>query len=538
MSGIGRCAPAGRRVAIGLCLLSGGGVQAAEPPAALARVEQVRSLSADAAAGRHPVRLRGVVTFYNFDPKWNPLFVQDASGGIYVEVGSHDLKVRPGDLVEVEGHSGPGMFAPLVVPSAVRVLGRAPLPMPLKRTIHDLLEGAWDSQWVEVEGVLRAVTRSGLYVRLDLASQGRSFRCMVRAPDVAPLPLDLVDARVRVRGACGTFFTRNRQIVGVQLLVPGLEQVAAVRPAPGDPFAQPVRAMGQLLQFAAAGASEHRVHVRGTVTQVSGEGMVYLRDESGGLAATLAAPVVGLRAGDEVDAVGFAEHGEYSPRLQNAHLRVRRGGAAPPALAVGIERVLTGEYDSLPVRLQGLLLDNVPQGGGSLLVLKSGDSTFEAELPRGQAGVRSGSVVEVTGICRVRSGTQNRVEHVSVLVRDLDGIRVVTAPPWWTLRRALAAVGALLLLAAAGLAWNVSLRRHVRRALARVKVLSGLLPMCAWCRKIRDDRGYWSQVETYLQEHADTRVTHGICPDCQQQLRKADATLAAEADVARGQRRR
>jgi hypothetical protein len=418
------------------------------------------------------------------------------------------------------------------------VLGRAPLPLPLKRTIHDLLEGAWDSQWVEVEGVLRAVTRSGLYVRLDLASQGRSFRCMVRAPDVAPLPLDLEDARVRVRGACGTFFTRNRQIVGVQLLVPGLEQVAAVRPAPGDPFAQPVRAMGQLLQFAAAGASEHRVHVRGTVTQVSGEGMVYLRDESGGLAATLAAPVVGLRAGDEVDAVGFAEHGEYSPRLQNAHLRVRRGGAAPPALAVGIERVLTGEYDSLPVRLQGLLLDNVPQGGGSLLVLKSGDSTFEAELPRGQAGVRSGSVVEVTGICRVRSGTQNRVEHVSVLVRDLDGIRVVTAPPWWTLRRALAAVGALLLLAAAGLAWNVSLRRHVRRALARVKVLSGLLPMCAWCRKIRDDRGYWSQVETYLQEHADTRVTHGICPDCQQQLRKADATLAAEADVARGQRRR
>jgi PAS domain S-box-containing protein len=50
-------------------------------------------------------------------------------------------------------------------------------------------------------------------------------------------------------------------------------------------------------------------------------------------------------------------------------------------------------------------------------------------------------------------------------------------------------------------------------ALANVKSLSGLLPICASCKKIRDDKGYWSQVESYVQKHSDATFTHGICPD-------------------------
>ena len=51
-------------------------------------------------------------------------------------------------------------------------------------------------------------------------------------------------------------------------------------------------------------------------------------------------------------------------------------------------------------------------------------------------------------------------------------------------------------------------------ALQNVKRLGGLLPICCHCRKIRDDKGYWSQVEQYLQTHAGTKLSHGICPDC------------------------
>jgi DNA-binding response OmpR family regulator len=55
---------------------------------------------------------------------------------------------------------------------------------------------------------------------------------------------------------------------------------------------------------------------------------------------------------------------------------------------------------------------------------------------------------------------------------------------------------------------------ELEEALARVKQLQGLLPICCYCKKIRDDRHYWRQVECYLAEHSDARFTHSICPDC------------------------
>ncbi len=55
---------------------------------------------------------------------------------------------------------------------------------------------------------------------------------------------------------------------------------------------------------------------------------------------------------------------------------------------------------------------------------------------------------------------------------------------------------------------------ELKEALANIKTLKGLLPICAWCKKIRDDKGYWKKVETYIREHSDASFTHGICPDC------------------------
>jgi PAS domain S-box-containing protein len=59
-----------------------------------------------------------------------------------------------------------------------------------------------------------------------------------------------------------------------------------------------------------------------------------------------------------------------------------------------------------------------------------------------------------------------------------------------------------------------SLITELREALAAVKTLRGLLPICAWCKQIRTDSGYWKKLEAYLQEHLDVSFTHGICPAC------------------------
>ena len=54
--------------------------------------------------------------------------------------------------------------------------------------------------------------------------------------------------------------------------------------------------------------------------------------------------------------------------------------------------------------------------------------------------------------------------------------------------------------------------------MAKVKTLSGLVPICAWCKKIRDDSGFWEQVEVYIQDHSDAVFSHGVCPDCAKRM--------------------
>jgi PAS domain S-box-containing protein len=56
------------------------------------------------------------------------------------------------------------------------------------------------------------------------------------------------------------------------------------------------------------------------------------------------------------------------------------------------------------------------------------------------------------------------------------------------------------------------------KALKEIKTLSGFLPICASCKKIRDDKGYWNQIEAYIQQHSDAQFSHAICPACAKKL--------------------
>ncbi|MFI5197368.1 MAG: two-component regulator propeller domain-containing protein [Thermoanaerobaculia bacterium] len=68
------------------------------------------------------------------------------------------------------------------------------------------------------------------------------------------------------------------------------------------------------------------------------------------------------------------------------------------------------------------------------------------------------------------------------------------------------------------------LKRRVAEGIARVRVLSGLLPICSWCKKVRDDAGYWKQIESYIRDHSEAEFTHGICPDCEKTFDKERRT--------------
>ena len=59
---------------------------------------------------------------------------------------------------------------------------------------------------------------------------------------------------------------------------------------------------------------------------------------------------------------------------------------------------------------------------------------------------------------------------------------------------------------------------QLQDALAKVKTLRGLIPICSSCKKIRDDKGYWNQIEVFIRDHSEADFSHGICPDCVKKL--------------------
>jgi PAS domain S-box-containing protein len=85
------------------------------------------------------------------------------------------------------------------------------------------------------------------------------------------------------------------------------------------------------------------------------------------------------------------------------------------------------------------------------------------------------------------------------------------------------------ILAAIGVSQDITARKKaererekliakLRESLANIRTLKGLLPVCAWCKKIRDDQGYWNQLESYITSHFEVGITHGICPECAEKL--------------------
>src|SRR5215469_8011956 len=122
----------------------------------LIHADQVRQLKAEQAALGYPVRVRGVVTD---DVPAPDFFVQDASAGVYVEgARNSSFAHKFGDLIEVEGITGPGKFAPVIIEKSSRLVGKATLPKSRVYSFGELSDGGLDSQWVRVRGIVRAVS--------------------------------------------------------------------------------------------------------------------------------------------------------------------------------------------------------------------------------------------------------------------------------------------------------------------------------------------------------------------------------------------
>jgi two-component sensor histidine kinase len=452
-----------------------GGTPRAPPPAAgqvrpaqapLTRLLPIKMLSAADAARGLPVHVRGVVTGASARASGGAqeIILQDSDCALYATTDGATEAASFGSLVELEGRTAPGAFAPIVVYSTLRVLGRAPLPKPLVATDLDTgLSARTENVWSVAKGVLRPNA-----AEFVVATGTGELPLYFFTGDAAPLQR-LIDAEVEVSGVFAVIH-RARRIVGYRLLVQHPDHIVVTRPAP-EPDLPPIWPIAQLFTYWPAGRPLHRISVRGVVTGVFHPDRVYVDDGTAGVLCETDGhlPAVGTL----VTASGFLPGSGPEHRLTRARLRDsgQAAGAAPPPALLTIGQVAGGDHDGRLLRMTGRLMARTRSLGREWLTLEADQHTVSAvlELPEPTPAVeqlRIGSELRVTGVGEMdwdRSRVPPRVRAARVRLRSQADLEVLRAASWWTRGRIAGLLATALALASISLVWSVSLRRQVGR---------------------------------------------------------------------------
>ena len=440
----------------------------------LTHIEQIRQLTPDEVARGYPVHIRAVVTYYSaIGPNFlgrdtymsdatPDLFVQDSTAGIWVNLPKDAPPLESGQLVEIDGVTEIPDFAPQIGLPHIQVVGKAPLPVAKRVSLERMLSTAEDSQWVETQGVVRHVSQMDGLLALDVAVAGGRLKAII--PGVrASLPRNLVDAEVRIRGACGAAFNKKLQMVGILLYVPDLRQID-VTPGVEDPFSKSVQRVEGVARFAPHQSMGHLIRVQGVVTLQDSSKSVYLSDGRTGLHIETTEPV-SFKPGDVLDVAGFPRVSDFSLTMEDAICR-RIGTQHPAApLPVSAEELLTGDYDSLPVSVEGTLLAKSLLSGSQALVLKNGRVIFgtftrESQGASKLTNLAIGSQLRISGICVTGGPENSQNQTFHILLQSASGVRVLSSPPWWTVPKALTALGILAVAILGVLAWVVVMQRQ------------------------------------------------------------------------------
>ncbi len=465
-------------------------------PPTLTTVRQVQQLSPEEAARRHPVRLRGVVTYF---AQGVPIrFLQDETGGTYFSEPRGDagepLVLEPGSVVEIDGVTEPGRFVPFVgqhgaAPLRARVLGRAPLPPPRRVSIGELADPQFHSQYIELAGVVRQVTQRAMdhldtaVVWLKIGTPSATFTAQFFDPrGTARLPAGIIGARVRLRGVYGSTFNEQRQLVGFRLFFDPGQGLDVEAPGPAGVFTDLVLTpIENLMKHSGDPRDSSLVRTGGVLTLVVPGRGFYLEGGSRGLWVETEGEMGALRPGDRLNVAGFPAFGAWNPVLQDATFRVEGTAPLDPPPPITPREARSGVFDCRRVTIDATLLETSELGDAPSVVLQRDGVTFVAAwLPGGAAGslrlLVPGSRVRLTAIClnrRLESRwpafelrpidplVASRDAAFRLLVGSPGELTVLRAPSWWTPGRIWTLAGVVVALALAVLGWNVSLHRQV-----------------------------------------------------------------------------
>ncbi len=449
----------GRRV-LADCVRADSPATESAPPV-LTSVKQVHSLPTEEAARAYPLNFEAVVTYA--DPRTRNLFVQDDTDGIYANMWAVDTALpKTGERVRVKGFSGPGDIAPVIAHPDLQPLGPGRMPQPFDGGMERVLAGEPESRWVVAEGVVRSVTAAPNGAVIIVGWGNHRFRVQVSGG--THVPDSWVGSRVRLQGVCGARFNSKRQLLGVQIFVPGASWL--VRESEKDPQLPPLETINTLLAISPEPAGERRSRFRGTVVLSHPSGPTWLEDATGGVLIQDHAPV-SLRNGDIAEVSGFAQPGAFSPIVRDA--MVRRIGAgrpiSPPRLNAA--DIVQDGYDSELVQVDAFVLEKVGDGLTEAMILQGGDDVFEARMDRGLLpSIGRGALLRLTGISAINVDDSRDLvapKGFSLLLRSPADIVVLRDGPWLNFDRMLRLTGVLIAVVMTAFAWVFVLRRRVQQ---------------------------------------------------------------------------
>ena len=454
-------------------------IEAQSPTLELRTVSDIRNLTVEEMNQKIPVRLNGVVTF--FDESLFSRFIQDETAGIYLQFPTNigpPLLVS-GQVVEVMGFASPGEFAPVVMVNKISISGEMPLPQPKPTTYESLATGTEDSQFVSIAGIVRAVHRpeNSQYYQIEIATGGG--RLLVYAKNL-PVPDadELLDSTVRVCGVCSTQFNHQRQLFAIRLMVPRPEDLKIEIPATKAPFDTLTRPIGSLLQFTPQETYGHRVKVEGTVIYFEPGSVMFLQEANQGVEVQTRERLA-LNLGDRVEALGFVGRGDYTPLLQDAIYRKIASGPPPKPVLLTPDEVLKGNHDCRLIQVAAQVLDRSQHGSERYLILEDAGFVFHAYLPvdgeNAFAGLINGSRVAVTGVCQIdpgewEAGEAWRAKAFRINLRSSADVVLLKAPPWWTLKKVLLIAAALSIATLTAFSWVAVLRRQIAERTRQLEI--------------------------------------------------------------------
>lgn len=438
----------------------------------ITRAIDLRSLSAEEAAEERPVQIEAQISFIESS---GTLFIQDQTGGTFFRPIKPSPPVSVGDRVAVSGVTFPGLYLTGIDRATVRVIQKGNTPPPARdAAVDDLFSGRFHYQRVKIQGVIRRqspLDESGTL--LVLAIGPRQVQLHLDAPIQGDA--QWIDSEVAVTGLAAGGINDRRQLVQPYLRVASWDDIEVIRPAP--PISKtPFVTTSAILRFdPSEGGSEsiHRVRVSGQLLAAFRDGQWVLRDVSvpeASVAISVELASAGGRPaiGSHVTIAGFPSMKGFSAEIEDAIVLDTAPGEAPVPIVASWEELRSGQLDVELITLTGVLTDLFRSSDGWQVQLEHDGERLMATLPgRTAPDIAPQSLVAATGILRIESATErgfrSQPEGFRLLLRTLDDLHVLKAPPWWTAQRLLTLVAVLLAMLGLGLVWIAMLGRQVAR---------------------------------------------------------------------------